>query len=115
MNEYIISEMDANKRIDSYLVDVLDFSRSKIQKMIKEGCILVNDKQIKNSYSLKENDKVIVNDYEEEIMFAEAENIPLDIVYEDDDVIVVNKKNGMVVHPAKGNTHGTLVNALLYH
>ena len=83
--------------------------------MIKNNEILVNDKPTKNSYVLKTGDSVTINEHEEDPMNVEPENIPLNIVYEDDDVIVVNKANGMVVHPAVGNTHGTLVNALLYH
>ncbi len=111
----LVIDRDANERIDSYLSTELDFSRSKVVKMIKNNEILVNDKPTKNSYVLKAGDSVTVNEHEEDPMNVEPENIPLDIVYEDSDVIVVNKPNGMVVHPAVGNTHGTLVNALLYH
>lgn len=102
-------------RIDVYLSNILEFSRSKIVKMIKEGYILVNGNIVKSSYQLKENDLVQIKEYEEEQMSAEAEEMDLDIIYEDDDVIVVNKANGVVVHPAIGNNHGTLVNGLLYH
>ena len=112
--EFIIDE-DINIRIDLYLSEKTGYSRSRIVKMIKDGTILVNGVSIKNSYTLKKNDVITIGDYEEECMNIEPENIPLDIVYEDDDVIVVNKPNGMVVHPAVGNNHGTLVNALLYH
>ena len=111
----LVIDSDTNERIDSYLSTELDFSRSKVVKMIKSGEILVNDKPTKNSYLLRGGDVVKVFDHEEESMNVEPENIPLDIVYEDNDVIVVNKPNGMVVHPAVGNTHGTLVNALMYH
>ena len=113
--ERIIIEESINERIDSYLSKNTDYSRSKIVKMIENNCILVNDKEIKNSYTLKVGDVITIGEYKEEEMNIEAENIPLDIIYEDDDVIVVNKPNGMVVHPAIGNNHGTLVNALLYH
>ncbi len=106
---------DINTRIDLYLSEKLDFSRSKVVKMLKDGVILVNGKPVKNSYTLKKGDIIEVGEYHEEEMSLEPENIPLDIVYEDEDVIVVNKPNGMVVHPAVGNNHGTLVNALLYH
>ena len=106
---------DINVRIDSYLSEKLDYSRSKIVKMISDGSILVNGKETKNSYNLKKDDVITVGEYVEQPMSIEPENIPLDIVYEDDDVIVVNKPNGMVVHPAVGNNKGTLVNALLYY
>ena len=111
----IIVEEELNTRIDTYLSNKLDYSRSKIVKMISDGTILVNGKSVKNSYSLKKDDVITVGEYVEEEMNVEPENIPLDIVYEDDDVLVVNKPNGMVVHPAIGNNHGTLVNALLYY
>ena len=111
----LVIDRDTNDRIDSYLSTELDFSRSKVVKMIKNNEILVNDKPTKNSYVLRAGDSVTVMEHEEDPMNVEPENIPLDIVYEDNDVIVVNKANGMVVHPAVGNTHGTLVNALLYH
>ena len=110
-------EIKAEKelRIDKYLIDKLDYSRSKIQKMIKNGDILVNDKKVKNSYLLNIDDNIYINDdYNEEIDIV-PENIPIDIVYEDDYLLVVNKPSGMVVHPAPGNYSGTLVNALMYH
>lgn len=112
--EIVVNE-DKNIRIDAYLSSELDYSRSKIVKMISDGTILVNGKTVKNSYTLKQDDVITVGEYVDEEMNIEPENIPLDIVYEDDDVIVVNKPNGMVVHPAVGNNHGTLVNALLYY
>lgn len=115
MDNIIINNSENNKRIDLYLIDKIDMSRSKIQDKLKKGEILVNEKQVKSSYILKENDVISFNIEEEIDTDIEPENIPLDIVYEDNDVIVVNKKNGMVVHPAPGNNHGTLVNALLYH
>lgn len=111
----LVYENDNGIRLDKYLIDKLELSRSKIQKMIEEGYILVNDKAIKTSYSVKKNDKIVVNlDYEEKIDIK-AEDIPLDIYYEDDDMMVVNKPSGMVVHPALGHYSGTLVNALMYH
>ena len=91
------------------------FSRTKVQKLIKAGAVIVNGKPSKNSYQVEVGDQIVVQAVEEEEMSHEPENIPLDIVYEDDDLLVVNKPNGMVVHPAVGNPHGTLVNALLYH
>lgn len=115
MDNIIINNSENNKRIDLYLIDKIDMSRSKIQDKLKKGEILVNEKKVKSSYILKENDVISFNIEEKIDTDIEPENIPLDIVYEDNDVIVVNKKNGMVVHPAPGNNHGTLVNALLYH
>ena len=103
-----------NIRIDQYLVSELDISRSKIQKLIKQEKVLVNGNVINNSYSVKIGDIILVNDELDFNINVEAEDIPLDIVYEDDNLLVVNKKSGMVVHPAPGNYTGTLVNALLY-
>lgn len=105
---------DIGKRIDKYLGETTDYTRSKIQKMIENGNVIVNNNKVKASYILKENDNIEVTDYIEEVDIV-PENIPLDIYYEDDDLIVVNKPSGMVVHPAPGNYRGTLVNALLYH
>lgn len=115
MQKIKIDEQFKNQRIDSYLPQILDVSRSKVSKMIKNEEILVNGKKTKNSYILKENDLVEVGEIKEEIMQALPEKMDLDIIYEDDDVIVVNKPNGMVVHPAVGNKSKTLVNGLLYH
>lgn len=103
------------ERIDKYLMNKLEISRSKIQRMIETNNILVNDNKVKSSYTLKENDKITINeDYTEEVDIK-PENIPLDIIYEDEYLLVVNKPSGMVVHPAPGNYHNTLVNALMYH
>ena len=101
-------------RIDKYLMNNTSYSRSKIQKMIDNENILVNDKVVKSSYIVKENDIITINEEEDDINIV-PENIPLDIVYEDDYLLVVNKPSGMVVHPAPGNYSGTLVNALMYH
>ena len=110
----IIDEVVIGQRIDKFLVENTEYTRSKIQKMIDNECILVNGKSIKSSYTLKENDKIELKDFEENTDVL-PENIPLDIYYEDEDLIVVNKPSGMVVHPAPGNYTGTLVNALMYH
>ena len=104
-------------RIDSYLSEVLeDMSRSHIQKKIREGAITVFGKPVKSGFLLSQGDEIALPEEEEpEPMEAEPEDTPLDIVYEDQDVIVINKPKGMVVHPAAGHATGTLVNALLYH
>lgn len=110
----IIDSLNTGKRIDKYLGENTDYTRSKIQKMIENGNVTVNNNKVKPSYILKENDHINLEEYTEKIDIT-GENIPLDIYYEDDDLIVVNKESGMVVHPAPGNYTGTLVNALLYH
>lgn len=111
-----ITEEMEDERIDkcvSLLIDSL--SRSFIQKMIKEERVLVNEKPVKGSYRVKTDDEVAFELPESVEPDIEPENIPLDILYEDKDVIVVNKPKGMVVHPAAGHYSGTLVNALMYH
>lgn len=113
MQEYVVEK--SGDRIDNYLANITELSRSKITKMIKEKKVLVNNKEIKSSYTLKEKDIIKMEEYVEEELNLEPEKMDLDIVYEDDDVIVVNKANGVVVHPAVGNTRHTLVNGLLYH
>ena len=110
----IVEINDSGKRIDKYLNENTEYTRSKIQKMIENGNILVNDIKVKDSYKVKENDYITIEALEETTDIL-PENIPLDIYYEDDDLIVVNKPSGMVVHPAPGNYTGTLVNALIYH
>ena len=101
-------------RLDSYLANELNLSRSKVQKLIKDGKVIVNGREVNSSYSVKLDDEIIVNDEMDYEINVEAEDIPLDIAYEDDDLIIINKKSGMVVHPAPGHYTGTLVNALLY-
>ena len=113
MQEYVVEK--SGDRIDNYLANITELSRNKITKMIKEKKVLVNNKEIKSSYTLKEKDIIKMEEYVEEELNLEPEKMDLDIVYEDDDVIVVNKANGVVVHPAVGNTRHTLVNGLLYH
>lgn len=111
-----ITEEMEDERIDKCVSALIDsLSRSFIQKMIKEECVLVNGKPVKGSYRVKDGDEVefeLPKSVEPDI---EPENIPLDILYEDKDVIVVNKPKGMVVHPAAGHYSNTLVNALMYH
>ena len=101
-------------RIDKYLIDLLGVSRSKIQKLIDNNNITVNGKDIKNSYIVRVDDEIKVDEVEEKTDIL-PENIPLDIMYEDEYLLVVNKPSGMVVHPALGHYSGTLVNALMYH
>ena len=106
---------EENIRIDRYLSLHSDLSRSFLQKLSEEGKILVNGKPVKSSYKTVLNDEIIVEVPEMQNLEALPENIPLDIHYEDSDLIVINKPKGMVVHPASGNYSHTLVNALLYH
>ncbi len=103
-----------NIRLDQYLSEKLELSRSKVQKLLKQEKVRVNQTIKPASYMVRIGDEIEVLDDLDFEMHVEPENIPLDIVYEDDDLLVVNKQSGMVVHPAPGNTNGTLVNALLY-
>ena len=109
----IVVKENNQMRIDKYLMNQ-DISRSKIKKMIDNGYILVNNKSVKASYIVKEDDIITIMDYEEDTDIV-PQNIPLDIVYEDEYLLVVNKPSGLVVHPAPGNYKDTLVNALMYH
>ncbi len=112
----VVSLEDASKRIDIFLNEELDLSRSYIKTLIEKQNVLVNSNVIKKAgYIVKENDVISVSIPEAEILNLEPENIDLDIIYEDDDLAVINKPQGMVVHPAPGSYDHTLVNALLYH
>lgn len=113
--QYVITQKNKDIRLDVYLSEQMNISRSKIQTMIQENKITVNSNPSKSSYQLKENDIIEAEEYQEEIMDLKPEPMDLDIVYEDEDLLVVNKKNGVVIHPALGNKNGTLVNGLLYH
>ena len=118
MNEifFKIEENSANARIDKYISENAEnMTRSAVQKLIAEGCVTVNGKIPDKNLKIKTGDEIKINLPEPEICEALPENIPLDIVYEDEDLLVVNKPRGMVVHPATGNYTGTLVNALMYH
>lgn len=110
----IVEETEKNIRIDKYLAEKLELSRSKIQKLIEEEKVLVNKKKISANYKIKTGDEILVNDKLDYNITIEKEDIPLDILYEDEDLLIINKKSGMVVHPAPGHYTKTLVNALLY-
>lgn len=118
MKELIIEVNAENEgeRIDKFLsVLVVDSSRTSIQKSIENGYVFVNGKNVNKKYKVQAGDEVKICEQELKVLDAEPENIPLDIVFEDEHLLVVNKPRGMVVHPAPGNYSGTLVNALLYH
>ena len=106
---------DCSVRLDSFLSEKTNLTRSSVQKLIESGNVLVNNKTIGKSYKLKTNDKIAVTIPDPEPLELTPENIPLDIVYEDECLLVVNKPKNMVVHPAPGNYSNTLVNALLFH
>lgn len=116
MQKFQIQKNDEGKRLDIFLNEEFsDFSRSFLSKLNEDGKVLVNSKKQKNGYKLACNDIVEIEIVKKETPKFEAENIPLDIVYEDDDLIVINKQKGLCVHPAVGNQNHTLVNALMYH
>ncbi len=105
-----------NQRLDTYVASLdMHISRSMAQKLIKDGNIIVNGKIQKESYKVKNNDEIIIKIDAPKEVSIKAEEIPLDIIYEDDYIIVINKPKGMVVHPGNGNPDGTLVNAILNH
>ena len=114
MREFIVKKEDANNRIDAYLSSKNDdFSRVAIQRLIEEQKILVNMKKTKASYKVQENDKITLEEEMPKETLLKAQEIPIEIIYEDNDIIVVNKPKGLVVHPANGNPDGTLVNAIM--
>ncbi|MCI9074278.1 MAG: RluA family pseudouridine synthase [Dorea sp.] len=116
MNEYFTVETEEGIRIDKYLaLNLPDLSRSHVQKLIRDDLIIVNKKPVKANYRLSLYDQIEVVIQEPEEPEILPENLPLDILYEDSDVIIVNKPKQMVVHPAPGHPSGTLVNALMYH
>lgn len=113
---FVCESEDIEKRMDVYLTDKLEgVSRSCVQKWIDDGLVLVNEKAVKSNYKIRKSDIISVTAKEPETLDIEAEDIPLDILFEDSDLIVVNKPKGMVVHPAAGHYSGTLVNALMFH
>lgn len=114
--QFIVEDVSTGERIDKYLVTCYDeLSRSEIKKYFDENKVSVNGKVVKPSYKVNNGDQIEVDEIKELEIDIVPENIPLEIVYEDDDVLVVNKPSGMVVHPAPGHATGTLVNALRYH
>ena len=114
--EYELTAEESGQRLDKYLAgEMTNLSRSRIKELVQAGEVLVNGKKSKVSYKVQKGDLIQVTVLPLEPLKLEAENIPLDIVYEDEDIIVVNKPQGMVVHPAAGHPSHTLVNALLYH
>lgn len=114
--ELHVNTEDSDERLDTYLSDELEeVSRSFIQNLIKTGYVDVNGHKKKQSYIVKDGDRILVNIPASEEKTIEPENIPLDIIYEDEDLLVINKPKDMVVHPAPGHYSGTLVNGLLYH
>ncbi len=114
--KFIIDEQTENTRVDLYLAYIMpNLSRSKIQKLIRDGLVKVNDNQIKPSFCLKENDIVNIDEPEfTETLRINPENIPLDIVWEDENMAIINKPSGMLTHPTTQEFTGTLVNALLF-
>lgn len=114
MREFVVKKEDINNRIDAYLSSKNeDLSRVAIQRLIEEHKILVNEKKTKASYKVQENDKITLEEVIPKEISLKAQEIPIEIIYEDKDIIVVNKPKGLVVHPANGNPDGTLVNAIM--
>ena len=116
IREFLVEEDEEGDRLDVYLADqFVDMSRSYIQKIIKDKKVTVNGKIEKAKYLVKEEDKIVIEIPKPKVLEVVPQDILIEIVYEDDDIIIVNKPQGMVVHPAPGNYEGTLVNAILYH
>ena len=114
MDKFVIEQEEAGNRIDAYLARKKeDVSRVTIQRLISENKIIVNGKRTKGSYKVQVNDIIIIEEDKPKEISLKAQEIPIEIIYEDNDIIVVNKPKGMVVHPANGNPDGTLVNAIM--
>ncbi len=115
-NRYVVTAKESGERLDQFLKDVSGLTRSEVQKWIKEGrAVLLPDKMIRPNYHVQEGDEISFSWDEKEELALTPQDLPLDILYEDEDILVVNKARGMVVHPGSGNPDGTLVNAVLYH
>ena len=115
MLKFTVQEENKDTRLDVFLSVISDITRSNAQKLIEDECVFVNGKVETKKYKMKCNDEVQVDLPEPRVADAVPQDIPIEVVYEDGDIIVVNKPQGMVVHPAAGNPDGTLVNALLFH
>ena len=114
MKKIIANSEMQGKRIDKILSEIAELSsRATVQRLIDEEKILVNNKKIKASYKLQENDIITIEEEEKKLSELKPQEIPLDIIYEDSDIIGVNKPKGMVVHPGNGNPEGTLANAVM--
>ncbi|NLC48602.1 MAG: RluA family pseudouridine synthase [Tenericutes bacterium] len=114
MKKIIINQDNISKRLDLFLTEELGESRNFILKNIKSGKILVNNQIVKGGYLLKQDDEIVINELKVDTSVV-ASDIPIDIIYEDNDIMVINKKSGMVVHPGNGNYSNTLVNALMHY
>lgn len=113
LNIIYVEEENTGKRIDTYLAANTEFSRANIQRLIENEKIYVNGKKVKVSYKVQKDDEISIENEEPKEVELKAQDIPIDVLYEDNDIIVVNKPKGMVVHPANGNPDGTLVNAVM--
>ena len=112
---FTVTSVDTNKRLDSYISEKTNLSRSKIQKFIQQGRVFVNERQVSQNYKVKYLDTITITIKEETPITLIAEPIPIDICYKDDFIVVVNKNAGMVVYPSFGHNKGTLINAIYYH
>ena len=114
MNKYVVKKEDENKRIDKLISEIYnDISRVTIQRIISEGKLLANNNKVKSSYKVNTGDNIEFDLDKPEELNIKAQDIPLNVIYEDKDIIVINKEKGMVVHPGNGRTEDTLVNALM--
>ena len=113
MKKEIVVESNENKRTDAYISEITDYSRTAVQRLIDEEKITINGKIVKSSYKVQYGDRIEIEEEPAKEIELKAQDIPLEILYEDNDIIVVNKPKGMVVHPANGNPDGTLVNAVM--